>query len=119
MVVCGLTKKQLMKNINIYRLTNVIILILIISIIIFTCFKVTNETNNMISKLLPKYIVIYMNGALINFAFLLSISLIPSLVLTIFKMHNVTTIILFSWLIISFFIKDSVEFYKLIYGWNN
>lgn len=97
---------------NSLKLLNTILLLISLSILTFTYWRVWNTINWMSSVSFPQSSAYYVNGTLINFAIIQGLGIIPAFLIRLKRHYAISSYILIAFIILGFILEKKIELYK-------
>jgi len=107
---------QIKNSLNKWKMINFISIMLVLVSFILLATKVWLDFKLITLPILPKYTVIFKNGASINVVCFLLAGLVPAIYLRVRRKYMISTLCILLFLIVGFLLKDSVKIYEHFYG---
>ncbi|PHR28239.1 MAG: hypothetical protein COA38_12380 [Fluviicola sp.] len=97
------------------KLLNTILLLISVSILTFTAWKIWDTINWLSSISFSQSSAYYINGALINFAVIQGLGIIPAFLIRLKRHYAISSYILIAFIILGFILEKKIELYKYFY----
>jgi hypothetical protein len=97
------------------KILNTVLIFLPFLIILYTVWSVWNTKVNFTSPWLPEYTAYYINGTLINLAFIQSGGIIPGLFLRVRSHYILSSGCIIAFILVANLLKNEVQFYSLFF----
>ena len=98
---------------NSLKLLNTILLLISLSILTFTAWRVWDTINWMSS--ISQSSAYYVHGVLINFAVIQALGIIPAFLIRLKRHYAISSYVLIAFIILGFIFEKNVELYKYFY----